>query len=77
MHGLRVAVRDRINLLRGARLAAGGVAVELRRLAGAEQDHAFHHLAHLRGGQSRDDAVRARRQRIGQLIARLEGRRLR
>ena len=48
VHGLRVGVRGGIDFLRGAGFAAGGVAVELRWLAGAEQHHALHHLAHLR-----------------------------
>ena len=71
VHRLRVEMRDRIDLLRGAGFAAGGVAVELRGFAGAVEDHAFHHLAHLGGGHLGDDAMRAGRQRIGQLSARL------
>ena len=51
VHGLRIVMRGGIDLLRGAGFAAGGVAVELRGLAGAEEHDAFHHLAHLRGGQ--------------------------
>ena len=59
----------RIDLLRGAGLAAGGVSIELRRLAGAVEHDAFHHLAHLRCGHGGDHAMRAGRQRIGQLLA--------
>ena len=66
VHGLRVGVRGRIDLLRGAGFSAGGVAVELRLFAGAEEHDAFHHLAHLRGGKRGDDAMRARGKRIGQ-----------
>jgi hypothetical protein len=47
VHRLRIEVGDGVDLLRGARLAARRIAVELRGLAGAVEDNAFHHLAHL------------------------------
>ena len=77
VHRLRVEMCGRVDLLRRAGLAARGVTVELRRLAGTVENHAFHHLAHLRRGHGRDHAMRARRQRIGQLAAGLEWRCLR
>ena len=69
VHGLRVQVRRRIDLLRRAGLATGGVAVEPRLLARAVNHHALHHLAHLGRGHGGDDAARAGRQRIGKLMA--------
>ena len=66
VHGLGIEMGLRIDFLRGAGFAAGGVAVELRRFAGAEEDNALHHLAHLGGGERGDDAMRAGGQGIGQ-----------
>ena len=63
---------SRIDLLRRAGLAAGGVAIELCGLAGTEQYHAFHHLAHLGGRERGEHAMRAGRQGIGQLFPGLE-----
>ena len=74
VHGLRVEMRGRIDFLRRAGLAAGGVAVELSRSAGTVEHHAFHHLAHFGGGHRGEDTMRSGRQRIGQLTARLERR---
>ncbi len=57
VHRLRIEVRDGVNLLRGSRLPSGRIAVELRGLAGAVEDNAFHHLAHLGRSQLGDDAM--------------------
>ena len=56
---LRLGIRAGlgIDLLRRARLAGNGVALEDGAPRRAEQHHAFHHLLHLHRGLGRDDAM--------------------
>ncbi len=50
-------MRQHIDLLRGAGLASGGVAIQRRHLSRAKQHHAFHHLAHLGRSHGGDHAM--------------------